>query len=238
MKKRKQSGKSGNLPELKGKDTHLNQLASTTWVDDTNGHGSAEACNMIAQGTGAFERLGNRICLKSLRIGMAIQYACKTFQGNMPINASADPPSSFVEGTLARIVVVWDQRPTATIPDYKDVFYETSYNGTKLSSPMSLLGLDAASRFRILRDMKVKLDPLSQATGSSAATTGGGCIHYEWIDMFINLEGYETTYNQQGASLGSIETGAIYVYARVELSDDHLEARASFAVSRLRYTDP
>lgn len=234
MKRKKK--KNERLPELKGVDKPVN-FSFAQWTNVVGDNSVAVMVNGIEQGEAAHQRLGNRVCLKSLRLQMAIKCQISTENHGTPIQTARN----YNHGTLARVVVVWDTRPGLTIPKFDDIFYELrtgGIEGIKVTHQLAPIGFYAQSRFRILRDNIIELKPGSNAP-AGVGSDGGGIVFYKWIDNYINLEGYETTFNRLTTDdQSSMSTGAIYVYARCETYDDHIWTTADYGNARLRFTDP
>jgi len=210
--------------ELKGVDTALND---TDVLDTTNTNGSIIAVNLIAPGTGSYNRVGRKIKMKSLRIfGTALcEYGLQATTNNFL-------------GSSMRILVVYDRQPSGTLPTFATICGHTDQAGNEASGVLDPIRYDNMSRFKILRDVKLDCHPaINPSTGGSENVVQAPFT----FDEFIDLRGLETVYSGQSATctIADVSSGALYVIYRatrnVALTAEWEVFTTSFA--RLRYHD-
>lgn len=225
--KRRRTMRSQQVPstllEKKGVDT---RLAINPILDTTNSAGSSHALNLIAPGTGSFNRIGRKVKLSGVRL-----------KGNVLFSINQAATTGNLGGNQVRMVVVWDKQPSGsgTLPQFDTIFGCTSQAGTETSEYMDSIRYDNMGRFQILRDVFITCNPESenQATG-----TENYVLYTFKFDEYIKLGGRETVYGAQTspAVIGDISTGGLYVYFRAERNSVNSFAEVednSFA--RLRY---
>lgn len=206
--------------EKKGMDTDIDMdvIATTT----TNG--SAFVLNLIQQGNGSWNRVGRKVCLKSVRIKANAKYLCTSGAGNLV-------------GSLLRIVVVWDKQPSGgTLPTFDTIFGRTDQTGAESTEFLDSVKYDNMSRFSVLRDITVD----ARGTPSFSEEALQQATLDVDIDEYIKLGNKETVYLGQSSpmTIADVSTGGLYLYARSSnYVDGSIEWSLSSATSRLRYTD-
>jgi len=120
--------------------------------------------------------------------------------------------------TYGHFMVVYDRQSNGVAPNVTDVIAST-VNGMK--------NIGNRDRFLILKDWMMDLN-----TFGSAAT---GVTNLNWYKhVFINLKGLQTTYNGAAAGIGTITTGALYVYRMGQIAAGTADFDVSM-VCRLRF---
>jgi len=203
--------------ELKGVDTIINSVGV---ISNTLTSGAAIVpLNLVAPGSGSFNRIGRKISCKNVRI-----------RGSFFITASQ---AALVQlSDVVRMTVVWDKQSSgAAAINWNTVFQYTPQSGTESEALYSGLKYDNMERFVILRDCTVPV--IVQNTSS---TVGSNLQAYVPFDEFIDLKGMETTFGAQTATavVTDINTGVLYVMFRTENGTAALSANT---VARLRFHD-
>ena len=207
------------MGELKGMDTSLNYapvLATTT----TNI--GVLPVNLIQAGTGSWNRVGRKVCMKSLRL-----------QGNASCDHFLTAGSDY-EGNILRVIVVWDKQPSGgSEPLFNDIFGVTSQAGTETAAWFSPPKYDTMMRFTVVKEFQIVSNP-------DVALGGGNYQRREnYIDTYIRLPDIETNYSGQSSpmTIADINSGALYVIARAEKNDGTSTLWNLTLNARLRYTD-
>lgn len=205
----------GQLSELKFVDKQLASYAATgstgMWIQSNafwqaNGIVPATAgivpLNGIATGTGATNRIGKKIFMKTLQIRGYID------RSGM-LSTATDQLGDFSAHNL-RLVIIYDKQPNVTnaCPSGALIFKQDQVDALRL--------LDNADRFAVLLDETFVVGPpaiiyggaLGTVTASSGGTANGAC----WFERFIKIN-LPTTYSEAGANtIDNINTGALHVY--------------------------
>lgn len=209
--------------EKKGMDTDL-ELAGV--LASTNTNGAAFVLNLVQQGAGSWNRVGRKIIMTSARLRGEV-YALFT-----PQATTADR-----NGTLFRMVVVYDKQPSgASIPTFDTIFGYTRQTGTEESGILAPVRYDNMSRFTVIRD---KVVDLNQKAGMSDLGTTNQMSNVWCFDEFIKLPKLETVYSGQTnpMTIADISTGALYVYFRKTNANNNVVNVSNQSDCRLRYYD-
>lgn len=211
--------------ELKGMDTNLATAGNILATTGTNV--DVLPLNLIAPGTGSFNRIGRKANLKSLLVEMTIEHVY-----------SAQATTNNLTGNVVRVAIVWDKQPNGTLPVYSEIFSVTDQAGTEGSNYFDPPKYDNRERFKILRDEKaifnIMAPPLSGGSGNTV-------VNYKLLKAYVKLPAdCATTYSGQSATqtIADISTGALYVVLRsaIDSTDNFLLMRGG-SYARLRYTD-
>ena len=229
-KKKKTKGSSGRTVnrregELKGMDT---VLTVSTVLASTTTNGAFLVLNLVAPGSGSFNRIGKKIFMKTLRL-----------KGNITTVIEPEATTSNGYQQWVRMVVVYDKQPSGgTIPIWSDIFGYTPQDGTETSTILSNLRYDNTGRYRVLRD--VMLEPKTAQVLALAAGTEDKIYHNMPFDEFIKIN-RETIYQGQSVpqTIADISSGALYVAFRAAYNAANIIVSSvdSTSVARLRYTD-
>jgi len=219
-------------------------------ISDTGTNGCHIVANLINPGSGSYNRVGRKIELKSLRLKTT---AYCTMSCDYADNAGLWIP---LESNYMRMVVLYDRSPGTAVPQWSDIFGRTNKVGTVSSSIEDGLRQEAMERFRVLRDKTYICNPMPAsnyitigASGVDAGRRRPSVQQRFFIDEFIDLRGYETTY--RGATVDvqyeDIASGAIIVFYRAyenevsgtDIDDAHLSKWnvSNIGVARLAWVD-
>jgi len=207
--------------EMKGMDT---DLSMTSIVGTTNNNSNIVVLNLIQQGNGAWNRVGRKTHLSSVRIKGAVTFTTQ------PVLATgvANAPS-------VRWCLVWDKQPSGNaIPSFDTIFGITAQDGTESCPDVTCpLKYDNMDRFVLIKDsyLTAPCNPsFSIGSGPSISVNVG-------VDEYIKLPNLESVYSGQSnpMTIADISTGALYFVARSQLVT--ASSITIDAIARLRYKD-
>lgn len=157
--------------------------------------GSVTLLNGVSQGTDFNDRIGRKIVLKSMIWNAAV------FSNN----------TGAPNGDIIRLLVVYDtQTNSASAPSVTDIL--------AVADPTSPMNLNNRDRFHVLKDLKLQSAPSTYT--ASAITAGAPQNIYEPCYKKLSKD---VIFSGTGATVGSIQTGAIWLLQISLLSDaiDH-----------------
>lgn len=198
-----------------------------------NTSGGAACINLVNNGAAFYNRVGNKIEMKSLEVHGCLKPFDTQTQDNM---------------ACGRILIVYDRQPSAssTIPTLNQVIKSIDNVGGATSTYQDFVNIDNRDRFQILRDMKFSL-PWVKYTSNATTDMAGTAIHIPGagdefqVNEYIKLKGLCTQFSGTGTemtpiSVANVTTGSLLVYTLGNLASDKVGwlARLNF---RLRYVD-
>lgn len=201
--------------ELKGVDFVLTQASI---VNTTGTNANIQTVNLIAPGSGSFNRIGRKASMSSIRLKGWITLA--------------QPPSTALQaGTVVRMALVLDRQPTGTVPAFDVIFGWTDQAAAEASTMFAPPRYDNMERFTILRDKCFDINPGTQ--GTLAGTASQTEISF---DEYISLKGVQVTYGGQSSpcTIADIATNALYLVWRSANASGVVN---SASIGRLRYMD-
>lgn len=209
--------------ELKGMDTGVSSAAV---INTTTTNGDIYVLNLIQTGTGSWNRIGRKTCIKSLRI-----------QGRAEAIHAVGATNDLV-GNQLRIIIVWDKQPSgAALPVFNTIFSVTDQSGAETSTFASPLAFDSMDRYRVIKDWTITSNPMAIA---STAVAGTDTVQNEFdIDEFVTLPNLESNYSGQSVpmTIADINTGALYVIVRSLLNNAATSTFSYVCNHRIRYVD-
>lgn len=165
--------------------------------------------NGIAQGSDFNQRIGRKSTMKSV-----------LFNGNC-FNISGASLVS-INGAYCRFVIIYDTQPNSgTIPTGTDIFVA--------NDPNTALNLNNRDRFQVLMDVRKQVSAFTFS--AATALTAGNPANSYW-KKFKKCN-KETVFSGTAATLGSISTGAIYLFV---IADAASSAAIDYYI-RVRFTD-
>lgn len=207
--------------ELKGVDT---MLTLSPIINTTTTNASSFVLNLIAPGTGSFNRIGRIVKLESLRLRILARYSY----------AAAATTGIILASTL-RCVTVWDKQPGGVIPTFDTIFGHTLQDGTEATEYLDTLKYDNTGRFKILRDIVVPTNTRGQNTEGGSTDS----VNVQFlVEDFLSLKGKDTIFSGQSSpcTIADISSGGLYIYFRAENnSSTSLTGIDSESYARLRY---
>lgn len=209
----------GPSPEIKSVDLMIG--TATTGIIYLVPSASAPApilLNGLQTGTSIYQRIGNKVEMKSLRI-----------RGHLTPIASGYTD-------WVRIVVVYDKQTSGSAPTYAQVFNNMNQAGNSLAGDFDFPNTFYSDRFTILRDQVIPIPAYTYSSGTLTdvgPTEAGTNFAFE---MFIPLNKAPVQYKSTSNPVTSadISTGAVYLFA---LSLVNTNAMKLDAAARLRYYD-
>lgn len=185
-----------------------NSIAASTLMPAATATWAFSLLNGIAQGTDANQRVGRTVEWASLFMRISVSVTATT----------AGLPDKY------RVVLVYDKQnnASAALPAPTDVFTDNAIQG--------LQNLDNRSRFIILLDKYFYLGPATTANG------GVPTVQDKVYFLRKNIKQLRSVYNGAGATIGTINTGSIFVGVCGHGGLITTPPSGVFKV-RLRYTD-
>lgn len=165
--------------------------------------GTVTLLNGIAVGDDNTTRDGRQATMKSVHIR---GYA-------YPDSSTTPQPAS-----LVRAMIVWDNAPNGAAPAVTDIY------GGSFLFPV----INNAERFTILRD---EILPLGRDTNAVTQAVAGAPSIAEW-DLYVPLDSV-TQYNGTGATIASIQNGALYLVCQGRTGCSY----AGTFAGRVRFSD-
>lgn len=177
----------------------------------------------IQVGTGEYNRVGNKVALKSLRIRFSI--------------TSATPTTPQLGPNVARLMVIYDRQPNGAYPTIANLLNLIRQDGTAVNGTCwSSINLNLLERFIVLMDKCFTLPSIL----SDGTEVGVWPMNEElyMIDEFIKLKNLETVYSNTASPLAiaQVQVGALYLLSL----GDTTQANAPYAwkgETRLRFRD-
>lgn len=210
-------------PEIKRVDTH-----TSTTIDSTAFFLLLNSCE---QGTDDFERIGNLIRMKKLRIRIWIWQDAPT--ANRTYNHD-----------WLQFCIFYDRQPNGAAPTRAQIFQDVNAVGTASNtSPWNYPNYVNKDRFKILLNKIVFAPDLTYgAVTTNPTVVGPTSPTQDWYfpgsgkEFVIPLEGLATKYEQQAAGIASIATGSLYfmIFSLNAAADSPWACEANF---RMSYTD-
>lgn len=203
--------------ELKSLDTALpNAFVVNTPVFGTN---DFYCLNLLQLGSGFYNRIGNKINMKSLMLRLRIQVS-----GAVSSNT-----------TLLRFMLIYDKNNNGNPPSLNEIISNYNQNGAEDNSLLSGLNLTYRDRFEILMDYMVNLPPVT--VGGNLVLLGGTSEKF-YINKYIRLKDRPAIYkgNDTPATIANITSGALYLLPLSQYSGTDCPYTI-IGSTRLRYVD-
>lgn len=197
-------------------------LPITTFPVDTTG--KVQLINGLVVGANAFQRIGRKISLLSVRMTGYIQWA----------QAGTTPSTEYL-----RVALVYDKQPDGVSPTWAQVFTTVDSGGTATSTSTAQPNLDNKDRFIILRDMRYKADFVTANAGGPPLIQPSAQTECKWVfDEFIRLKGIPTQYSATSntGTVSDVQTGGLFVLTLG--SSASVDTQYSSRIwTRVKYTD-
>jgi len=203
------------VKEKKFVDTNVNV---SSIISTSNTNSDIYFLNGVQTGAAPYNRVGRKIYMLSVRISGTVTCVLTTGPGI--------PANNF------RMIVVYDSRPTSSLPTFDEIFLTVDQTGATSSSSMqSNRNVLTGNRFRILRDVRL---PFS-APSALAATTGTVASS---VDIFVKLPNLVSEYqsNSNPSTIADCVGGALYLIVRGGVNDAQTTFNCNLD-TRLRFTD-
>lgn len=199
------------------------QLAKPGLNLDSTGQGLQAL--MIQQGSGEFQRIGNRVLLKSLRIRLNIvQTAQQCLQRN-----------------FIRIMVLYDRSPQGNYPATSLILANINEAGTTSAFDWTAnINANQLERYVVLMDERHAVGPWQTTTNVTVNpnTTGPDDSLQYCIDRYIKLRNLEQVYSTSASpmTIAAQQIGALYIFG---MGSEAANAAPYFAYGtcRVRFYD-
>lgn len=214
------------MGELKTVDFQFSAAYAVPYVGDsqpfpllncTNATGNIQCLNLVQQGTGVSQRIGNKICMRSLRIRLRFVPA--------GIDDSISP-------YYVRLMLVYDRNPNALYAPTNTILANALQSNTLGNGTLdSSLNPTYYDRFVVLRDWYQTTPALDKEASNVAQN---------WIiDDFVNLKNLETTYSGTAnpMTISQVSVGALHIFAISNMVAAVSDAVALAGNVRLRFHD-
>jgi len=220
--------------EIKTLDTIFTGAYNPTYTPDTipcqrlnlhSSNASSHQClNLMQQGPGVCQRIGNKVSLKSIRIRLQLE--------DIPANSVA-------ESNRVRVVVYYDRNCNGAYYDFNTLYQDiTNDNNITTGTMWSSISVSNMDRLLTIMD-KIYVVPPSTAAGQATFEDPGITCQDAWtIDEYIKLKSLESVYKstQNPGTIAMIQSGSLVVACY----SDQIAANMPWALvgtCRLRYRD-
>lgn len=198
------------------RSTAEKKFVDTTVTGDCSTTGSVTALNLVDEGTGVSQRVGRKICMKSVQLRGQIRP-----EDALTTGANCTIP------THVRVMIIWDKQVNGVIATIAEIL--------SAATSQSFMNLNNRERFVVLMDKAMLVGPQimdTTATQSVAAVGVAGRI----INKYKKFpQSTFTIFDGTGAGIADINTGGLYA---VCIGDRAAGAAAiGNLVARIRYTD-
>lgn len=193
------------MGELKTVDFQFSATYANPYVGDTQpfpklnvttATANIQCLNLVQQGTGIAQRVGNKICMRSLRVRLRLVEAIDSGGTTTP--------------HYMRVVLCYDRNPNGSYIATNQILSNALQNNTTGNGEIeSSLNPTFYDRFVILRDWFQTLPSLQESTSNIPND------NYTWvIDDFVNLKNLETTYNGTASpmTISQVSVGALIIF--------------------------
>lgn len=183
-----------------------------------------QALNLVQQGAGISQRIGNKISMKSLRLRFAFS------------RTGVDALTSF----STRIMVLYDRNPNGTYIASNTILAQSrSDNTIQNGNYLENLNPNFFDRFVILSDDFISTPTVAAAGINSTleqGPTGSSAFIY---DKYIKLKNLETTYNGTASPLliANVNIGALLILVYGEATANTNDGWNMQGSARLRFRD-
>lgn len=175
-------------------------------IININSTGVIQLINLIQQGAGISQRIGNKVTLKSLRMRLSLQ------SNNSYTNGGVN---SFPM-TNSRLMIVYDRQPNMGYPQVNAILGQLSQSNTVIAGTMwDSINPNELERYTVLYDKFRVLPPNTVSLDENQATTNGPSTQSDTFqhDIYIKLRDVTSMYvaNSNPALIGNVMTGALYL---------------------------
>jgi len=205
--------------EAKLMDTDISAVFGAV-IDTTNTNEDIAVLNLIDPGPAAYNRIGRRVFLKSVRLF-----------GELRMALAPEAPTTMMTSLLVRFVLVWDKQPSGVLPTFDQIFGSTLRDGTNTVTYIDKVLPSQMERFRIIGEWFEKAEPNFYDPDYQ--------VYLSVFDRLMSLR--ETSvYSGQTSpcTIADISSGALYLIARANQNADSFATIALAPCrARLQYTD-
>lgn len=157
------------------------------------------ALNLTRQGSGAFERIGNRIKLESLRI---------KFVASLGTRVKTTGAATYeIENNTVRAIVLWDtEGDGAAIPTFDFIFGTISNTGVNDGTMLSPVRPQQSHRFRVLKDVMINAPTITPYAPNDVGSYTSTSAQKVGCDWFIDLSKKNMHTDYAGTSVAPLIT--------------------------------
>jgi len=151
--------------------------------------------NLIATGTGSWQRTGRKITLKSIYV--------TGFFGQLESSEQAYP-------NYVRVMIVYDKQPKGSLPTQTDLLQASvGANGIPTDASRATDGLNMAykDRWEIIADERMMLNPYNSTGGTGNVQVCQG----NQFEIYRKLKYRESMYGGTTQDIASVSTGVLYL---------------------------
>lgn len=148
---------------------------------DCDTTGSVTCLNLCDEGTGISQRIGRKICIKSVQVRGIVR----------PVDATSSDNTT-------RIMLIWDKQVNGVIATISEIL--------SAATAHSFMNLDNRERFVVLMDKQFAVGRRSDASGNSGSPNVYAVNKYKKMPA-----GSITIYDGTGAGIADVNTGALYL---------------------------
>lgn len=188
-------------------------IAATTYGCDSTG--SVTVLNSVDEGTGVSQRVGRKICMKSVQLRGVV------------VPQDVPGAAANVSAQLCRVMLVWDKQPNGVIA--------TIANILSASTSCSYINLDYRERFVVLMDKHYGLGPLYvDTTATQTWSAVDKCTAV--VNKYKRLpQGTDVIFDGTGGGIADINSGALLLVTIGTAAAG--QGFNATLVTRIRYTD-
>lgn len=185
--------------------------------------------NNCVVGPNFYNRIGKKICMKSLRMRIHVI--------NLPTDDGAN-----ISCTL-RFMLVYDRQCNNAYPPIADLLTLTNYGGVPDVERMGFINMINSERFVVLSDTVVPIFANGNGPGDAPTTQFISMVDgipKNYFDIYVKLKRLETVYGTtNNGDITDIQTGALNLWAFSDVNSGGTNVSPfSFKfVSRLRFYD-
>lgn len=168
--------------------------------------GVVQAVNLAQQGTELSQRVGNKICMKSLRL----RFQIITYQ------AIATP-------NYLRFMVLYDRQPNGNYPSPTDLLSTFKQDGTNEAGLYdSNINPNFMERFTNLYDVLQELPPIETSSDDPTQVAGATDQKTFCIDKYIKLKSLQTVFSgtDDPQTISDVQTGALLILVMGDQADN------------------
>ena len=183
-----------------------------------------QCLNLVQQGAGISQRIGNKISMKSLRLRFAF------------VRTGVDALTSF----SARIMVLYDRNPNGSYIASNSILSQSrSDNTIQAGFYLDNLNPNFFDRFAILSDELITTPTVAVAGVGNTLEQGPTGLKSFQYDKYIKLKNLETTYNGTASPLvmANVNIGALLILVFGEATANTNDAWQMAGTARLRFRD-
>lgn len=178
--------------------------------------------NGVQTGAANYNRVGSKICMKTLHIWGQIEAL----------------PRTITDEDFCRVVVVYDRQCNGAAPTWAEVMTSRDDQGTATNDVWSQFNYDNKDRFIVLFDKRYHLPSYTNTAGVITNVSMADTNNVYEFNRYIKLKGLETHYKASSnpAAVGDIATGSLYLLSLGQAASGSEGYRGEFSC-RLRFKD-